>query len=154
MAQAEIRQTRAMRVAAVEHIGPYSGIRSAFARLTPLLMPAWKKGDVCAMVALYWWNKEPRPEAEFRAHAGGVMAKGKRVPKGLEKVEIKAGRTLVYTHRGPYDGIAAGWADVMDRIVPATGVTPTGPFVWENYVNSPMDTAPEDLVTELCVPVE
>lgn len=153
MAEAVIRETRAMTVAAVEHIGPYSEIKSAFGRLTPLLKPAWKNGDVCAMVALYWWNPEPKPESEWRAHAGGVMQPGAAVPEGLEAVEIEAGRTLVHTHRGPYEGIAAAWGEVMERIVPAMGVQPTGAFVWENYLNSPMDTAPEDLVTELCVPV-
>lgn len=154
MPEIEIRQMPALRVAAVPHIGPYSQIAPAFERLFGILQHANAWADMRGSIGVYYYNPEPVSEAEFRSHAGAVWAEGAVIPEGLEEVQVPACRAAVLTHKGPYDGLAAAWDALAGGWVKDNGAVPTGQLAYEVYLNEPSQVAPEELLTELVLPIE
>lgn len=74
--------------------------------------------------------------------------------QGEQDIEVKqlaAGRVLVVQHVGPYDRLAATVARLM-AYAAASGFRRNGP-IREIYVSDPGDTAPDDLVTKIVMPI-
>ena len=65
--------------------------------------------------------------------------------------ELPGGRFAKAVHRGPYDGCEATYVRLFEWLV-AKGLAVTGP-IREYYLNSPCDVAPEEILTEIYVPV-
>jgi AraC family transcriptional regulator len=87
--------------------------------------------------------------------------------RGLKRPRIMAHRSAsggsaafppdampILTFTGPYAGLPAAY-DQLDGHLAACNraKSPADSPVFEIYLNSPMDTAPADLVTELCLPL-
>ena len=66
---------------------------------------------------------------------------------------VGAGRYAVYTHRGPYDGIAEAYKRLFTLWLPGSGEEMDDRPCMELYRNSPLDTAPTQLLTDLCLPL-
>jgi effector-binding domain-containing protein len=69
----------------------------------------------------------------------------------IEARELPGGEVATLVHHGPYDGLAAAWQRLM-QWVEDSGRRPSGP-PREVYVSDPRTSAPEDLVTELVIPL-
>ena len=69
-------------------------------------------------------------------------------PPGISLDSIRAGRWAVYTHRGPYDGIAEAYRRLFGSWLPGSGEEIDDRPCMECYHNSPLDTAPADLLTK------
>lgn len=54
---------------------------------------------------------------------------------------------------GPYSGLKAAYDYLYGDWLPSSGREMRDAPSYEVYLNSPMDTAPEDLLTEICVPL-
>ena len=67
----------------------------------------------------------------------------------LEELPAAEAATLLY--KGPYDGMEPSWQSLM-AWVGRSGRRPGGPMR-EVYLNDPDSCAPEDLLTELVVPL-
>ena len=67
---------------------------------------------------------------------------------------IPGGDYAVLTHIGPYSGLGASYAQLFGQWLPRSGrrLRPTPSF--EAYLNSPENTAPEDLIVDLHAPPE
>lgn len=63
---------------------------------------------------------------------------------------LPPGPAVATTVHGSYDGLGAGWAALVER-ASAEGLSPRGIWI-EAYVSDP-DSAPEDLRTDLIMPV-
>ena len=72
----------------------------------------------------------------------------------LVEVTLPAGRLAVLTFTGPYAGLPAAYDQLMGIWLPQSGEVPADAPIFEVYLNSPMDTAPEALVTEVCLPLQ
>lgn len=66
--------------------------------------------------------------------------------------ELPAGKYCTTVAVGPYDNLPAAWSALMQH-VEAEGHT-TGSFVFEVYVSDPTTVAPEEIQTQLFVPLE
>lgn len=65
--------------------------------------------------------------------------------------ELPGGPAAVLTHVGPYDELRHSWAS-LDELLAAAGLRPTGP-AWESYIDDPETTPPEQLRTEIILPL-
>jgi len=74
-------------------------------------------------------------------------------PSGISLDSVGAGRYAVCTHRGTCDGIAAAYQRPFGSWLPGSGEEADDRPCMELYRNSPLDTAPADLLTDLCVPL-
>jgi AraC family transcriptional regulator len=153
----EIEPHPEQRIAAVRHLGPYHQISEAFARLGEL---AGKHGLFAQlgavppkMVGLYYDDPETTPAGELRSDAGLVVPEGVPLPDGLTEVRIPAGRYAKAVHAGPYQQLGDAWSRLMGGWLPASGQRMAAGPSYEVYRNTPMDTAPADLRTELYLPL-
>lgn len=71
----------------------------------------------------------------------------------LTTVLLPATRVAALTFRGPYGGLPAGYTQLLGVWLPASGEVTADPPMYEIYLNTPMDTAPADLLTEICLPL-
>ena len=69
----------------------------------------------------------------------------------IKPSRLPAGRVVTAIHKGPYKELEKTYEKVMAYIA-AEGVKTTE-WMYESYLNSPMDTAEEELLTELFFPL-
>jgi AraC family transcriptional regulator len=151
MLDVEIRTEAARHLAAVAHTGPYPEINRAFERLYAMLSARQLLFKTGQMVAVYYDDTQSTPAAELCSHAG-VELEGPVEPP-LETVVLPAGRHAVLRHVGPYAGLPAAYDQLFGIWLPASGEEPADSPAFEVYLNTPMDTAQEALVTEIHLPL-
>jgi len=149
----EIVSQPKLRVATLRHIGPYNRISEAFARLGEVAGRAGLIGPGTMMLAIYHDDPETTPEADLKSDAALTLADGKRAPAGLAEMTIPAGQYARTTHRGPYEMLPDTWARLMGEWLPRSGQRVGDGVSYEVYRNTPMDTKPEELITEIYVPL-
>ena len=74
-------------------------------------------------------------------------------PSGISLDSVGGGRYAVHSYRGPYDGISGAYKGLFESWLPGSGEEIDDRPCMEIYRNSPMDTAPADLLSELCLPL-
>jgi AraC family transcriptional regulator len=138
------------RVFAVAHRGPYNMIGAAFAKLDERLGASkLDKAQQLEMVALQYDDPKTVAAPELRADAGIVVSPEAALPDGLHELSIPAGRYACTLHQGPYDQLRDAWARFMGSWLVQSGHrVGTGP-TYERYLNTPMNAAPHELLTEL-----
>lgn len=148
----EIRNDPARRLGAMPHKGAYHEISRAYDKLGAILGARGLWPQAGAMVAAYYDDPSATPAADLRSHAGVVFGEGVALEAPLEVVTLPAGPHAVLRYQGPYSGLPAAY-DQLFGWLPGSGREPADSPVFEIYLNTPMDTAPENLLTEICVPL-
>ena len=78
-----------------------------------------------------------------------------RAAGGTERIrpsELPAGQAATAVHLGPYSDIEKTY-NLLQAFVKEKGVKPLS-WMYESYLNSPEDTPPEKLATEIVFPLE
>jgi AraC family transcriptional regulator len=150
----EIKEMNELRVATVEHVGPYNRISEAFARLGQIAGPAGLFGPGAAMLGIYHDDPETTPAAELHSEAGITVSPSASLPRELGEARLPAGRYACTIHKGPYEGLGDTWARLMGEWLPRSGERIKGSASFEVYRNTPENTPKEQLETELYIPLE
>ncbi len=151
--QADIIERPELRLATVPHKGAYNRIGDAFNRLGAIAGPAGLFGPGAEMLAIYHDDPETTPESELRSDAAVSVSATAKIPNGLGESMLPGGRYARASYRGPYSGLGDAWARFMGEWFPTSGYRVGDGVSYERYVNTPMDAKPEDLLTELYVPL-
>jgi AraC family transcriptional regulator len=142
-----------LRVAAVRHVGPYNQIAEAFQRLGDIAGPAGLLKHQGMMLAVYHDDPETTPAAELASDAGVTVPEGVPLPEGVVEKRLPAGRYARTTHIGPYTTLGDTWSCFMGEWLPKSGMRVGSGASYEVYRNTPMDTKPEELRTDLYLPL-
>jgi AraC family transcriptional regulator len=143
-----------IRLAALPHAGPYIQIGTTFGTLMQRLGAAGLIPRLAGpAVGLYHDDPSSVPAAELRAHAGMEVADDRPLPADFDDVTVPGGRHAVLVLKGPYTGIPAAWTWLYGTWFPDSGEEPADRAPFEIYRNSMADTAPAELLTEICVPL-
>lgn len=142
------------RLAAVPHRGPYHEIGRAFEKLGSTVAARGFYGRLGRLVGVYYDSPADVKPGDLRSHAGLETPADLPIAPPLEEVRLPAGRHAVLTFTGPYAGLPAAYDQLMGVWLPESGEVPADSPVFEVYLNNPMDTAPEALVTEVCLPLK
>lgn len=148
-----VRTDPERRLAAVPHKGPYPEIGRAFEKLGSTVAARGLDGRFGNMVAVYYDSPADVKPADLRSHAGLEAPEDLPLDPPLEELRLPAGRHAVLTFTGPYAGLPAAYDQLFGVWLPGSGETPADSPMFEVYLNNPMDTAPDDLVTEVCLPL-
>ena len=153
MFPSEIRDLPESRCAALMHKGAYQNIGRAFTDLATIFNARnlWSSAE--KMLGVYYDSPADVPEDELRSAACIRVRDGFEMPDDLTEVRLPGGSHLVVTIKGPYTSLPAAWDYVYCTALPASGRLPGDSVAFELYLNDPSDTAPEDLLTEICVPL-
>ena len=150
-----IRELDAMTLACVPHTGPYMAIGQAFGRLSELL--AGQREPVVqgrALVGVYLDDPATVAADKLRSLAGIVWPSAMTVEPPLTVHHIAGGEHAVLRFTGHYAGLGAAYQWLYAEWLPASGRRPAASPVFEVYLNTPRDTAPENLITEICLPLQ
>ncbi|ETX05336.1 AraC family transcriptional regulator [Candidatus Entotheonella palauensis] len=96
------------------------------------------------------------PPTECRFDAGYILCEGVEVtPEGEVAFQtLPAGRWAVFLHRGSYETMWQTWNVVYRDWLPASGEQLREAPPYEVYLNHPERTKPEDLETEIFIPIQ
>ncbi|SDW59031.1 AraC family transcriptional regulator [Litoreibacter albidus] len=142
------------RMAALPHIGPYMEIGGKFQALAAMFSSRGLWPQARGMAGVYYDDPSAVAEAELRSHAGILVGADFDMPDDMEDLPVSAGRVAVMTFKGPYSGLKAGYDYLYGVWLPESGQEPRDAPAMEVYLNDPTDTAPEDLLTEVCLPLK
>lgn len=136
------------------HQGPYPLIGEAFAKLGPEVAALGLGPQVQGLVAVYLDDPARVAPTALRSLAGVVVEGPVPASGHLQAMTLAGGRSAVLTHRGPYTGLQAAYAWLFGPWLAASGEAPREAPTWEFYRNTPMTSAPDDLLTEIHLPLE
>jgi len=75
-------------------------------------------------------------------------------PEGeFSLIEFPGAQYAVFTHKGPYDGLGKIYQAIYGGWLPNSGYQLRDTPAYEEYLNSPMNTRPEDLLTLIHLPI-
>jgi len=150
----EVKDMPELRVGAVSHVGPYNSISESFGRLGAIAGQAGLVGRPgVAMMAIYHDDPKSTPQAELRSDAALVVPPDVPMPAGLKEMRLAAGRYACTTHVGPYSRIGHAWERFRAEWLPASGHEAGPGVTFEIYRNTPENARPEELRTELYLPI-
>jgi AraC family transcriptional regulator len=139
----------------LEHCGPYHDIGQTFGSLFMHISAAGLSPKVRGMFGQYTDDPKLVAPADLRSQACAFMDEAvSEPPAPLRASEAGGGLYAVLHYRGPYSAMQPAYDWLLGVWLPASGRTPRDAPILEINLNSPMDTAPGDLLTDICFPVE
>lgn len=150
----QIKKLAAKRVAFLRHVGPYHLVGATWGKLLMLLgKDGWLGGDA-EFIGICHDDPEVTPAAKIRYDAtvtvGAAFVPGPEV--GVQT--IPGGPCAVTTHFGPYHTMGETYAKLLGQWLPRSGHELRSAPCIEIYLNDPGSTEPEDLLTDICVPLQ
>jgi AraC family transcriptional regulator len=148
-----IEEMPSLRVATVPHSGPYSRISEAFQRLVAVTGPAGLWRDGALWVAIYHDDPKTTPAEQLHSFAGLSIPDQVPLPSGVVEKRLAAGCYARATHIGPYTTLPDAWSRMMAEWLPSSGQRVGNGPTYELYRNDPSNTRPEELRTDLYIPI-
>ena len=147
-----IQDRAPMRIAAVPHKGPPQQIGAAFDRVMAWAGPRGITVPPAVGVALYLSDMSVTPAAETEALAGLSVGPEVGADETVAIRDIAGGRHAVLLFKGPYAKLMEGYDELLAWL-PASGEEPAHAPMFEVSLNDPRNTAPDELLTEICLPL-
>ena len=151
--EVEIKEMPAVRLAGLAHKGPYPSVGPVFQKLVSLIPePSWAEVEHAAMIG----HDNPRkvPAEELRSHACFAVGEGFVIFPPLAEIRYPAGKYAVVTVKGPYEQLPEAYRWLDEDWYPTSGMEHRDLVAYEVYLNDPMNTKPEDLLTEIRLPLQ
>lgn len=149
--EVEIKELESFWYACMEFGGPFDQMEKS---IQTFMGEFFKQGLAPAGPFLGVYFNDPRqvkPE-ELKWNIGFPVSEDANVQPPLKKVEFKKTTAAVYLHIGPYEKMDKAYEKVF-KYVEDNGYKIVWP-VYDKYLNNPMQVKPEELKTEMIIPVE
>jgi AraC family transcriptional regulator len=145
-----------MDLLAVSHIGPYMKIGDAFYTLAQWLAERNVRTAGAKMVGIYYDDPNTVEASKLRSKAALHLAEDTdaEIISPVEKFQLRGGEHAKVLHVGPYQGLQQAWMAFYNEGLQKLGRKAdfSAPS-FEVYLNTPDEAAPEDLKTELYIPL-
>ncbi len=152
-----IRDEAERRVVSMRHVGPYEEVSRTWERLAAWLVERAPAGAALPpMFGLVPDDPQITEPARLRYDACFACEPPAEAlgDAPITFTTIPAGRYAVALHRGPYDRLADTYLGLIGGWFPTTDHAMAAEPVVERYLNSPHDTPPDALETEIWVRIE
>lgn len=150
----EIVRREECRVVFVRHVGPYDQAGTAWSRLAALAGSGGLMGPRSEFLGILHDDPEVTPPERLRYDAALVPPAGLSFYGTFGTTVLAAGDYAITRHRGPYSTLAETYARLCGGWLPSSGREPRAAPALESYRNNPQSTPPEDLVTDIYIPLE
>jgi len=151
--EATIRETPALRVAALAHHGDYINIGSTFERLMAMAAGQDLLGPWTRSIGIYYDDPASTPREALRADACVTLPDGKLPDGDLRLGEIRGGRYAVTLHVGPYAELHFPYTWLYGTWLPKSGEEAAHAPSIEEYLNDARVVPPSELRTEIWLPL-
>lgn len=142
-----------LEVVSIKHSGSYLQISQAFGQLGSWLESRNLITPDSRMIALYYDDPAMVAEDQLRSRACFSISKACALEPPIERITIAGGRYAVLRHRGSYDALSAAYEWLFGTWLLQSGRELRDAPPFEEYLNTPLDTAPSDLLTDIYLPL-
>lgn len=141
-------------VVSLAHSGSYQKIGQAFERLGGWLGARNLINADTRMMGVYYDDPDAVAENDLRSRACFSVSKSCALDAPLERITIAGGEYAVLLHQGSYAALPAAYQWFFGVWLLQSGRELRDVPVFEEYLNTPLDTAPADLLTEIYLPLK
>ena len=145
-------------VAYVRHVGPYAGntalFGQLFGRLCGWLGPRGLIGPSSRMLTIYHEDPAITDEDKLRISVCATVPEGTQPDSDIGVMMLDGGMFAVARFEIDPSEYGAAWKWVMGTWLPESGYQPDDRHCFELYLNDPGSTAPDNLLTEICIPLK
>lgn len=148
-----VREFPAYAFAYLRHVGPYGEVGPVFRRACAIAGAMGLFGPDTKVMMLSYDDPDVTEVDRLRSDAGVTLPAAAAETGELLKGTVPGGLYATALHRGSYEGLrgCANW--LYGTWLPVSGYEADDRPCAEVYLNDPDDTAPDDLLTELRMPV-
>ena len=148
-----IKRLDPIRVAFMRHVGPYDQVGATWEKFCTFLGQEGLLGGDNRFIGVCHDDPEVTPPDKLRYDAC-VSVDANFQPAGELGVQVIAGgEYAVLTHHGPYAKLGGSYHRLVGLWLPRSGREMAASPCFEEYLNSPENTEPEDLITDLYLPL-
>ena len=148
-----IETVEPMRVAFMRHVGSYDQVGPLWERFFTFAMRCGLLGPGFQMLGVPHDDPGVTPPDKLRYDACITVNASFQAQGEVGVQEIRGGLYALTTHIGPYLGLSEVYDALIGRWLPASGHEPGEGAAFEIYRNSPKDTAPANLITDIYMPL-
>ncbi len=141
----------ARRLAVLHQTGPYNG-SPVFAKLLPAAQAQGLPDQ--PIFGLSYDDPALVPPESLRSAAGVELAPDTTPAPPLARLDLPASRTATFAYRGPNERLGLAYDWIFGHWFPASGEAPANLPALSIYYDNPQTTAPEDLRTDICIPLD
>lgn len=149
-----VKKLRSRNLIGLPHAGSYQNMSETYAQLFNILDARNLTESTRQMVGIFYDNPDVTPIAQLRSFAAVTAPKTLASDAPLQRITLPTSRHAVLRFTGPYSGLPAAYAYLYGEWLAKSGEKPSGQPSYEVYINSPRTNAPEDWVTEICLPLK
>lgn len=149
----EIKRIKPLRVAFMRHVGPYKQVGATWDKLLPILGIEGLLGGNPMFIGICHDDPEVTVPARLRYDACVTVDQEFQGEGDIGIQVIAGGDYAVTTHQGSYERLGDSYAALLGQWLPRSGRELGNAPCFEVYLNSPENTAPEDLLTDLYAPL-
>jgi|SRR5581483_446269 len=153
MYDVEIRDVPRTKIISVDHTGSYMQIGKAFDTLYGWLAMRNLITPQMRTVGVFFDDPDSVAESELQSRAGVILPGEFSIEAPLQRTEIAGGSYAVLRHKGPYADMRAAYQWLYGDWLLRCGREPADAPVFEEYLNSPRDTAPTELLSDIYLPL-
>ncbi|MCK5114466.1 MAG: GyrI-like domain-containing protein [Phycisphaerae bacterium] len=152
--EVKVETRNPVKVAFVRHLGPYAEAHPAWETLCKFAVKCPQIDMNKPGIGLSYDDPDTTPPAEIRYDACFELAGDFEATGDIGVTEIPGGQYAVAIHEGPYEKMIDTYCALFNDWMPANGreLRPDTPCV-EIYLNCPRETPPDQLKTQICVPL-
>jgi AraC family transcriptional regulator len=110
--------------------------------------------QVTGVIGVYEDDPFSIPESQLRSRACLMFEREVQTDPTVQRIEIPAVTCAVLRHRGPYADMRLAYQFLYGEWLPNSGREAADQPVFEVYLNHPRDTAPADLLVDICLPLQ
>ena len=149
----EVKELPSIKILFLRHVGPYSQVGATWGRLISWAGMRGLMGPQMRMLGIVHDDPDVTPADKVRYDAAIVVTRPVDPEGEFGVTEIPGGKYAVFTHRGPYDTLGQTYQRFFGGWLPKSGRELRDAEAFEEYLNSPMNARPEDLLTSIHVPL-
>jgi AraC family transcriptional regulator len=143
-----------MRVAFLRHVGPFHQVGATWGQLMSWAGRNGLFSSMSGTLGICHDDPDITPPEKLRYDAAIIVRHAEIRPEGEVGVqELAGGEYAVATHKGPYEKLSVTYARMCGEWLPESSYELAAAPALEFYRNSPMSAAPEDLLTEIYLPL-
>ncbi|MFQ5425171.1 MAG: GyrI-like domain-containing protein [Phycisphaerae bacterium] len=150
----QVKEMRPQRVAFMRHVGPFEQVGATWQQFMAWAASRGLFGAMGGALALVHDDPEITPPDRLRYDVCIPVADEFQPEAEVGVQEIAGGPYAVTRHHGPYDRLGETYAVLLGQWLPANNREPKHGPCLEVYLNNPQQTAPEDLLTDVHVPLK
>ncbi|MGA2194880.1 MAG: AraC family transcriptional regulator [Bryobacteraceae bacterium] len=149
----EVKELPPMRLVFLRHVGPYTQVGATWGRLMAWAGMRGLLGPGMRLIGIVHDDPDVTPADKVRYDAAVTVNRPVQPEGEFGVLEVTGGRYAVVVHKGPYQELGKTYQRLYGGWLPKSGCQLRDVPAFEQYLNSPQDAKPEDLLTLVHVPL-